>query len=145
MDAKKYRRITLAKQDFLQAPEQHEFSNVFGIEDTNVAPTKLPQSVAQLPHLQQPILEQSYHEQLPSQTEYQHVQEVAHANPNDILAQQQYHSMTQSKLSGMGKSTHHDTEIYLRRIERDKILRRSIELAKRRKISTASERPSFFS
>ena len=161
MDARKHRKIAEAKRIFQQQPEQNEprqFPNIFGIE--GVTPTQRNVPMTSLPHLQAPVEPEDEPEpeaepelefeaepepeaEAVPQNAYQQAEQQALKNPNDLAAQEQYNSMTAQKLSGYGKPKH-NTEVFLRTTEREKIVRRSMELASRRKVSTNSERPSFF-
>jgi hypothetical protein len=169
MDSRSYRRIAEAKRIFQQAPEKETVTpNRFGLEERKVAAPIRNTPMSSLPHLQappvesgEPAPESEAHVNVPTapatpaaqkpkptfDEAYERVKQAADANPDNETAQAVYQEMTKQKLglSGSGKPRKVDTEVFLRATERQKISQRSMELANRRKLSTASERPSFFS
>jgi hypothetical protein len=145
MESKTIRRINAAKQIFRQEPIEYERPNIFGIEDTNVAPTQVSAPLQQTEQVAVPEEELpeevSQVPQVP-QDAYQHTEQAALENPNDIAAQQEYNSMTAQKLSG-GRKSKLDTEVFLRDQQKQRMINRSKELGLRRKISTDSEKPKY--
>lgn len=143
MESRTIRRINAAKQIFQQPPIEYEHPNIFGIEDTNLVPNQIHTTAVPLPHLQPVVPEheiehEPMHEEVP-QNIYQQTEHAALLNPNDLAVQEQYNTMTTEKLSG-GRKSYIDTEVFLRSQERQRIVKRCHELAKRRKISTDSEK-----